>query len=232
MVKDEQARQFLKERKLTRSFTEFKKLKGFKKRNIEVVFNNFDGTSTRKKIIVVRKNDVTQFRDFRTLQILGRSRRTTFKAISSLRQSPAIKRLKLKPFSLSNDGKKKFRDWNIQNNVKRSSINLKHQVKESTFNNTLQRLRTRVTSNNPQSGKFGHVVVNVTLIAADGIKKRVEARSFGGVNLSDRKQRDMALNNAINNSAAVAGFTPIEIIINNFWFEYLIERRTKLIRVT
>ena len=210
--------QFLRERNLTRSFNKWKSIKSKKKRIVEVSYSNYDGTSRRGKVYVFRQNNKTIFRDYNTLNIVGRSKQKIQKAI----QAAFTKTISKKPFDV--------RGWNVTHADKETKIKLKNISKQQSYNSALQRLRTVERRNTTKRKTQGMIVTDLTFISKGGVRKRIQIRSRMAF-LNTKQTKDKLIAENIGNGSGLAGFSPIDVIINGVWFEYWSDRREKLRRV-
>ena len=218
MAKRTNIAQFLRERNLTRSFNKWKSIKPKKKRIIEVSYSNYDGTSRRGKVYVFRQNNKTIFRDYNTLNIVGRSKQKIQKAI----QSAFTKTISKKAFDV--------RGWNVTHADKETKIKLKNISKQQSYNSALQRLRTVERRNTTKRKTQGMVVTDLTFISKGGVRKRIQIRSRMAF-LNTKQTKDKLIAENIGNGSGLAGFSPIDVIINGIWFEYWSDKREKLKRI-
>lgn len=199
---------FLRERKLGRAFRTYKTLQRRKKTYQEVALSNYDGTRRRTRIILTKENRKTVIRDFNSLKVLLRSRRDISDVMKGLGK-------KFKDAAVF-DVKTKKGKWSIKNEFKKGELNLKNDVTVESWNETLGRNRKIHLTNSPGK-KFGFASIDATYYASDGTRKRVQARSHGGFNL--QTQRREAVDDALKNGAAVAEFSPVDVVIHEYWFE-------------
>lgn len=211
-------RKFLRERRLTSSFNKWKSIKRVKKRVIEVSYSNYDWTIRRGKVYVFRQKNKTIFRDFSTLLIVGKSRRKIGEAI----KAAFTRKTELKPF--------KVRGWDVGYSFKDSKLKLKNINKTQSYNQALERLRTVERRNTTRRSMQGMVVCDLTYVAGNGSRKRIQIRSKLDF-LGNKKTRDRLINENISNGSGLAGFSPVDVIINGIWFEYWIDKREKLKKV-
>ncbi len=221
-VEAKDLKKFLKERGLTRSFKTFKRIK--KKRGLqrELVFSNYDGTVSRKRILIIREKNRTVVRDFATLRPLATSRKKDLKEVWKSISTDGVDK---RAFSV----KTKAGKWEVKNTKKVFGIKLSNERKMVSYNKTLNRLRTITMTNSPGK-KFGFAVVDAIYFSADGKKKRVQARSSGGFDL--RREKSKALNDALRNGAAIAEFSPVDVEVVDYWFEVWKDEFISLKRVS
>jgi len=218
VAQEKEVRQFLRERKLTASFTKWKSIKRIKKRVIDVSYSNYDGTVRRGKVYVFRQNNKTVFRDFSTLNIVGRSRRKLGEAV----KAAFIRTLELKPF--------KVRGWDVDYSFKNTKLKLRNVTKTWSYNQALERLRTVERRNTTRTKMQGMVVCDMTYVSGSGDRKKVVIRSKLAF-LGNKKVRDRLISENISNGSGMAGFSPVDVIIKAIWFEYWIDKHEKLKKI-
>ena len=211
-------KQFLRERNLTRSFNKCKSIKAKKKRIIEVSYSNYDGTSRRGRVYVFRQNNKTVFRDFNTLNIVGRSKKKLGQAIKA-----AFTRTRIQKSI-------EVRGWNVTHQNKEPELKLKNVSKQQSYNAALQRLRTVERRNTTKRKTQGMIVTDLTYVSKGGGRKRIQIRSKMAF-LNNKNTRDKLIAENISNGSGLAGFSPIDVIINGIWFEYWSDKREKLKRI-
>jgi len=77
-----------------------------------------------------------------------------------------------------------------------------------------------INTNRYRRGRIGAVNIDAIYTASDGSRKRIKARSSFSYMLQNKKQRELAIIEAIDNGKAIAGFTPMDVELIDFWFEY------------
>lgn len=214
------ARKFIKEQGLTTSFSRFRRLKSTRKQKLEIIRDKYDNTQKREHILVLKERGRTVFRDFRTYDKLASTKQNSNQAIKSLF---GVKKGRV--------GVSSVRGWGVLNETKTSKLKLKNTETRTSYNEQRNLLRKVEMTNVAKRKMVGFAVVDVTMIGKSGNKKRVQARSKGNQSLYTRKGKDAAITNAISNASAVAGFSPIDVILHNFWFEYWTDTREKLRKV-
>jgi len=203
---ERQLKQFLRERNLSRAYTTYKNISHKRKFTVEHVFSNYEGTSRRDKIIVLREKGVVKVYDFNTMHVIGRRKGSINDAMKSL----GIRAKTGDSFT--------HKKWRVLSEVRHEQFQLKNVHVEKSYNKILNRTRT-ILMTNERVNKFGFAVIDATYISADGTKKRVQARSHGGFNLAKKAERHKAVEDALQNGSAVAEFSPAEVIVNDYWFE-------------
>jgi hypothetical protein len=209
----------IKRRGLTREFKTYSKVLGIRnKRTIESVVPQFDGTSKRVKLFVVREHKRTKFLDFKTLKVLGTSRRSIKDAIKALSKTKIEK------------GSDMFRFNNFSRavsfNIKGKGITLRSESRYSSYNQQMKRERTLVATNRP-GHKYGFAVIDVTIKSKANESVRIQARSNSSF-LGNRDARYKAIMSAVSNAGAVAHFTPVDYTIHYVYFEYVIEKYNRV----
>jgi len=218
MAQEKEIRQFLRERKLTASFNKWQSIKRLKKRVIDVSYSNYDGSVKRGKVYVYRQKNKTVFRDFETLLIVAKSKRKLSESIKA-----AFTRTEtFKPF--------KVRGWDVNYSFKDAKLKLKNVSKTQSYNQALERLRTVERRNTIRRKMQGMIVCDLTYVAGNGKRKRIQIRSKLTF-LGDKKVRDKLIGDNISNGSGLAGFSPVDVIINGIWFEYWIDKNEKLKKV-
>jgi len=208
-------RQFLRERKLTASFNKWRSIKRLKKRVIDVSYSNYDGTIKRGRVYVYRQKNRTVFRDYETLLIVAKSKRKLSESIKA-----AFTRTEtFKPY--------KVRGWDVGYSFKDVKLKLKNVSKTQSYNQALERLRTVERRNTIRRKMQGMVVCDLTYVASNGSRKRIQIRSKLTF-LGNKQTRDKLVNENISNGSGLAEFSPVDVIINGIWFEYWIDKHEKL----
>jgi len=209
MVKatEREYRRFIYERGLAGSFRSYRRLKSRPKKTI-VVYQ--DGT--RRQVYVLKENGKTVFRDRMTMRVLARSKKTIPKAITSVFTKKIVR------------GEFKHRGWNVSKEIKRTEITLNDQIDRYYLKSGIER-RHRVSSRPPR--KVGFVLIDATYISASGYKKRIQIRSPLG-DLGDKNTRLRLLKEAVSNGSGLAGFSPVDVILNDVRYEWIRDIRVKV----
>jgi len=157
--------------------------------------------------------------------VLATSRKTIPNAIASLRTTKLVKRKlaassRLRVMNAATDG--------ISIRIRRSGINLKNTKTFESYNAMRQRLRKTILTNRAISRNFGGVVIDATWYRGDGQGFRHQIRSGGGFNLANRQERERAIQKAVVNGTAKVGFSPIDVEIHEFWYEYFKDESVEL----
>jgi len=209
---------FLRQRDLTRSFNKWKKIKSSKKKVIPVVFDNYDGTQRRGKIYVVRQGNRTLFKDFNTLENLGSSRKKVNLALKQL-------------FGKKKENKSFFvKGWNVEYQEKKNSIKLKNKHITYSYNESLNRLRSVTRTNKSRSNMEGRLTCDLTYVGKTGTKSRIQISSPSAF-LNSKAKREKQINWCIIRGTGMAGFSLVDVIINDIWFEYWQDRQEKLKKI-
>ena len=216
MGKEQDLKQFLKEKGLSREFARFKKIKKLRKTRVPVLFSNYDGTNRASELILTKEKGKTIIRDKDSFTIVGRSSKSV-RAVRTELQTRQRQAIDLKS----------SRGWTLKSNIKHSAIPIKNESKYISRNNVIDRNTEVKLTNKSPKGKFGFVIVDVTVIGMKNEKKRVQARSSGPSPLWNKIERSKRIDEALINATAVAGFSPSEIIIHDIFFEYRRTIKTK-----
>jgi len=206
---DKKYSQFLRERGLAGSYRAWSRLKSKKKRIITVHQKKIDGTVRRRKVYVLKENNKTYFRDFQTMKVLATTKKKIPSALASLSKTKTIK------------GTIKARDWKVTKNIETPILRLKNIQDKYFLKDDIERrhrVSTRPSRNN------GHVILDVTYKAMDGSRKRVQIKSGNGY-LMDTRIRNKLVREAVENGSRLAGFSPVEVVINGIWYEWITDRR-------
>lgn len=205
---------FLRFQGLTRSFSKFKKLPR-SRREIEMSFSNFDGTFRRKKVLVVRRNNRTLFLDHRSLSIIAVSRRSVDSAIASIDKKKLVSSRGFRGEGASGGVSRSF-DWDIS--VRDQSVlKFKNTRILEVKNPKTGGVRRLILSKVPVRSQ-GYAIAKCRMLGSGGWKV-VEARSRR-FNLKTKGQRQDAINDAIYHCSVIAGFTPLEVEVLDYWFEH------------
>jgi len=214
----EELGKFLKERNLTRSFNTWSSLRKNRKRIVEVVTSNYDGTQSRKRIYAIRTKYGTTFRDFKTLKSLGKSRSKLKEALTKLN---SYKNIKLPADS--------FNGKAIENKAKINVVKLKNASSTYSYNKAEQRLREMRKTNTVMRNKVGSVGCDIEVRKGKN-NFRMRVRSRFGI-LNNKKTREGLIDENIRLVSGKAGYTPDEIIIHEVWYEYWLDKKEKLTRI-
>lgn len=212
-------KRFISERGLTRSFTRYRDIRSRRKLSVDVVYDNYDGTQRRGKVYAIRSRRGTDFLDFFTLRVVGRTRLKPRAAIIALKTTR------------TDDRSFNVRGWSVKNNIRTNMFRLTNERTDYSYNETLQRTRITRSTNSTPKNKYGRVVVDATYYAANGDKIRVRAPSNSGISLWRASDRDKAINQAIERGSVIAGFSPIGVVVHNLWFEYKRDKMGRLTRI-
>ena len=220
--------QFLKERGLYGAYRKYRNIP--RARVIDTAIRNFDGTIARKKVYVYKKGKTTVFRDFFNLEFLGFTRKSINKSIGRLSEKVKIS----KPFASSRqiikqgDKKGEVMNFQVSFDMTVNSLQLKRSNKIRFYNKSLNNLRVVEETNRVKRRMAGGVVIRALYIKGN-IVKAVTVRSRRVFMLGTKSERDLAFNDALLNGAAEAEFTPDEVIIQDYWFEYRRDTNAALI---
>jgi len=217
-VEEKELRQFLIERKLTRSFNTWQSYKRKKKVILEVVSSNYDGTQSRSRVYAVKTKYGTSFRDFTTLRALGKSRSKLDEAIKKVSRYKSI--------SVNNY----FNGKEIVNKARTNEVKLKNVKSVYSYNKSEQRLREMRKTNTVVKNRVGSVGCDIE-VRKGTTKVRQRVRSRFAI-LNTKKQREQLIDENIRLvSGKFAQFTPDEIIIHEIWYEYWHDKQEKLKRL-
>ena len=217
--KEAELRRFLRERGLTRSYSEYRKLPR-RRVSTEITVDDFERGSRRQRLIITREKGYTRIRDFSTLKVIGRSRQPINDVIKSFDKTKKEKR----SFNLKVNG----RDWSIRNERKIKAVHLKNESKITSFNKVLGRLTEITMTNDPRkySTVRGHrvktegfAVVDAVYVSASGQIARVQSRSKGGFHIGTKRGQDDAVADALHNGSVMVKFSPVDVVVKDFWFE-------------
>lgn len=207
--------QFLKERRLTRAFNTWKSIKSVRKKRIEVAFSNYDGTVRRSKIYVYRKGNYTYFRDFKTLKVIGKSKKSSKNAIN------AVLKRDYRSYRLSG--------WNVVDKTRSTSLKLKNITDNYSYNTSRMLLRKRQRKNTYNKKGMGMLGSYITVIKGKrSFSKRVRSRYDM---IGNKSVRERLLEDNIRLVAGFAGFSPESVIIHEIWYEYWSDEYVKLKKV-
>jgi len=217
-ISQKEIRKFLSERKLTRSFNTWRSFKGKRKRVIEIVSSNYDGTQSRSRVYAVKTRYGTSFRDFVTLRVLGKSRSKPDDAIKKINS--------FKNVSINET----FNGKEIVNKARINEVKLKNVKSVYSYNKSEQRLREMRKTNTVIRNKVGSVGCDIEVRKAGAKNFRMRVRSRFGI-LNTKKQREAFIDENIRLVSGKAGYTPDEIIIHEIWYEYWLDKQEKLSRI-
>jgi len=209
-------KQYLRERNLTRSFNTWKSLRKNRKKIIEAVSSNYDGTQSRRKLYAFSTKYGTSFRDFNTLKVVGRSRSKINQAISKINTFKKISVLKM------------FNGRSIDNEAKQNLIKLKNTHSVYSYNKSEQRLREIRKTNTISKYKVGSVGTDIE-VRKGGSKFRMRVRSK--FTILNKTNIGKLVDDNIRLVSGKAGYTPDEIIIHEIWYEYWNDTHEKLSRL-
>ena len=123
---DRRVREFLRERGMLTAYNRYKRIKGARKRRLEMMFPNYDGTVEKRQILVLKERGRTVVRDQRTLRVLARSKKSITRVMAEITQRVMIK--KRLDSSLSGD---------VTLEVTRNRRSLAHEHVTRTYNRRL-----------------------------------------------------------------------------------------------
>jgi len=219
MEKDQKLRlykKYLKERKLTRSFNTWYSLRKRKKKIVEVVTSNYDGTQSRKRLYAFSSKYGTIFRDFNTLQVLGKSRSKLKIAIDKARKSETL------------EVNKFFNGKRIEWKAKKNQIKIKNINSTYSYNNTEQRLREMRKTNTIIKQRVGSIGCDIEISKGmSRFRMRIRSRFM----IINKDNINKAVDENIRVVSSKAGYTPDEVIIHEIWYEYWYDKREKLVRI-
>jgi len=231
-IQDEKLlRQFLKERNLTRAYNRHVSIINKHKTIKEYDFSTRTGHVIRKKVIIIKSKRGSIFIDHATMKNIAVSRKKPQQAIISSGATKIID----SNIKLSGKVKEFMRDWNIKIKTKRKELLLNNTTTEQSYNKTFNRLRTIETTNIIRKSKsvkkkIGFIVIDATYISADGDKRRIQARSKSH-NLTIPSERKIAMEESLYHGSVQVEFSPIDVIINDFWYEYWTDKYISATRV-
>ena len=238
---EKQFKKFLKERHLTRTFREWERSRVHKKRIITIALPTYAGDLKPTKVYVYRQKNKTVFKDFNTLEVLGYSRRKVNSAINALFSQRTEKEgYKEKRFENTvNLGTKdnpqyythEIGGWNVLYKFKESGIKLQSKRIKYSYNEKLERLRSVTSTNVARKDIVRMLVCDITYIGIGGKKAHVVIRSSGFKFLYHKSVRDEMIAANIHNGMKLAGFSPIDVILNGIWYEYWEDKHERLKRI-
>ena len=205
---------FLRERGLSRSFKIYSRLADKRKYTAETNLPNYDQTYRRQKVYLVSRKGRTYIYDFNTLKILGSSRLSIRKTYKKINQ----RYIQEKTYNIGS----------IKTNLKRDiyGFHLKDRIESRSYNPLTQKTRHSVITNRSIRKKVGFVVVDATFKGGKGVKSiRLIRRSYGGLVLNEKSEVNKGIESAIKNALHDVPFSPEEIIINDYWFEYYFDTK-------